>query len=325
MHRLMQRLLEGEPSVTALFRTNPFGAAAPRYCRVRLHAMTPASLEHAARTGQRWRVRDAGVLLPARASNQSVYRHWVSPPELLHPDALYFRRVSPALRAMLAAYAAGSPHDQAVRCESDLRQEEVTLFWQRFVPSIARTRGDFEHIDEATTELHREFGVETVLRCERIAERYVFMLRQKLEPHMYGGVEPTLKPRWATNFHFMLHDLLLDGRERFEHYLTVPASAVARCQDVSPEQLLHFVAVVRNEVLRFHMRMLRISTRLTDAYEDDIPGLIEYRELLTRRPPPTETWVPECSRSDSGLWRCLNFGAEEALTGPEPTRSATTA
>ena len=73
-----------------------------------------------------------------------------------------------------------------------------------------------------------------------------------------------------------------------------------------------------------HWRTLRIASRMTNVFEDDIPGLIAYRALLTRTAPAGETWVPEVTRSDSGVWRCHNFqsadGTEraQAPSGADP-------
>jgi hypothetical protein len=317
MHRTMQRLLEGEPSVRALFGSDPFPDTPPKYCRVRLSAMMPASLEHTAKTGEPWYERDAGVLVTAREKSDLVFRHWLSPPELQHPDMIYYRRASPALKRMLAALAAGTPHTEAVRSESDLRADEVDMFWQDFVPELARTRGDLSAADACAGALRERFGFENMLRLERIAERYVHMLRTRLEPHIYAGAQPAIEKRWCFNFHVLVQDLLLDGRAAFEDYLREPARAAARAASCTPETSLHFITVVRNEVVRFHVETLRIVTRTTTVMEDDIPGLIEHRELLMQRLKSGALWVPEVTRTESGVWQVHNFRPDVRESPPE--------
>jgi hypothetical protein len=270
----------------------------------------PASVAHTQATGERWFERDAGVLLAAREKSELVFRNWLPPPELTHPDFIYYRNASPVLRRMLAALAAGMPHLEAVRLESDIAADEVSRFWQEFLPELARTRGDFAGADGHAQALRERFGVETMLRQERIAERYVHMLRTRLAPHVYGGVAPTLEKRWCFNFHVLVQDLLLDGQAAFEDYMREPARAVERAARCTPDTLLHFIAVMRNETLRFHTRTLRIVTRTTTVMEDDIPGLVEYREQLMSRLPLGEIWLPELTRSETGVWNCLNFRDE---------------
>jgi hypothetical protein len=307
LHRVMQRLLEGEPSVRALFANDPFPDAPPKLCRVTWRALTPNSPEGYRRTRERWQVRPAGVLMAARGRSELVFKHWLSPPELLHPDAVFWRRVSPALGQMLRAYASGTPHQEAVRIASDLSAAEVADFWQEFVPLVARTRGDFASIDAVAAEVEARFGGEGRLRMERIAERYVYLMRPRLEPHIYGGVEPKLKTTWNLSFHFLMQELVLDGREAFEGYLRDPASVAERAARMNEQTLLHFVGVMRNETIRYHGRALRLLRRITKVFEEPIPGILEFRDLLTQHRPADEVWLPECARSESGVWSCSNF------------------
>jgi hypothetical protein len=252
-------------------------------------------------------VRHVGVLFAARTRNPLVFAHWLSPPELFHPDALHWRRISPALRGMLRAVSAGVPLDQAVCLASDLGADEVATFWTEFVPAVARTRGDLAAADETARLVRARFGDQAVLRFERIAERYANMLRSRLEPHFFGKLEPRIGKRSNFRFHLLLHELILDGRERFVQVFADPGLAAARGESQTPESSLHFIAVVRNETVRFHGRTLRIARRMTNVFEQEIPGILEFRDLLSQATPVDEAWLPDCQRSDSGVWRCENF------------------
>jgi hypothetical protein len=305
LHRLVERLLEGEPTVRSLFAVAPFADAPPRYVRISLRALTPASLQTKTRSGQSWHVRHVGTLLSARERDPLVFRHWLSPPELFHPDALHWRRVSPALREMSSALAGGMPVDGAVCVGSDLRADEVTRFWAEFVPLVASTRGDLAAADETSRQVHARFGTQAVLRFERLAERYAFLLRSRLEPHFFGKLEPRIAKRSNFRFHLLLHELILDGRESFAQVLASPGLAAART--VTEQTELHFITVLRNETVRFHGRTLRIARRMTNVFEQEIPGILEFRDLLSRAIPVDEVWLPDCRRSDSGVWRCDNF------------------
>ncbi len=301
VERLAQRLLEGEPSVLALMGHNPFSARPPRYVRVTMRALTPA----AGGAAHPWRTRDLGVGWRARALDPLTFAQWQSPPELFHPDFVHWRKKSFALRAMVREQQ-GLEHE-AVRAHSDLRAEEVEAFWNDFVPAVAEGRSDYARIDAIASEVVQRFGKAQVLRFERLAERYVFLLRMRLEPYLYGDSEPKLSKRSNFRFHLRMHEIVLDGREAYEGMLREPGRAAERSEHTSDRSLLTFVLVVRNQVLRYQGRALRISRSLTNVMEPHIPGILEFKNLLTEWEPPDEAWLPVCTRSEDGVWRCPEF------------------
>jgi hypothetical protein len=306
LHRLAERLLEAEPSVLALLGRDPFFGRPPNFVRVSLRALTPASDDEFA-DGQRWRVRHLGVAFAARARNPLVFSHWLPPPELGHPDFVHWRKKSVALTAMVRAHGSGTPHEVAVRMESDLREDEVARFWTEFVPLVASTRGDFERIDEAARELRERFGEEQNLRFERLVERYAYLLRRVLEPYFYGDALPNIAKRSNFRFHLLLHECILDGLSEYELMLREPGRAAARAERQSDESALHLIGVVRNETIRYHGRALRIARRMTNVVEPFIPGILEFKELLTRHVPEDEDWLPICERAPNGEWSCEGF------------------
>jgi hypothetical protein len=314
LHRIAQRLLEGSPDVRGLFGKDPFAGEVPKYCRISLNALTPNSLSESRRTGEPWLVRKCGVMMTPRMSNPNVYKYWLSPPELFHPDNLFYRRESPALSALLRAVESGMPLREAVRVQSDIYEEEVARFWEAFVPMVAQDRGDYTRVDAIAEQVRTRFGEEGVLRFERIAERYVHVLRTKLEPYFFGKAEPRIKKAWSMTLHLLVQEMILDGEEAYEDMLRHPDRAAERSERTTQESQLHFLGVVRNETLRFHGRTLRIARRMTNVFEEPIPGLMEFRDLLTRQKPADETWLPEIVRTDSGEWHCDNFS--EATPGP---------
>ncbi len=307
MHRIVQRLLEGSPEVRALFGTDPFGDTPPKYCRVRLNALAPASFDHRRKTGEYWHLRELGMLVSPRQSDPNVYKYWLSPPELFHPDSLFHRRVSPALNAMLAAAEAGSPLREAVRVQSDLSAEEVAVFWEEFVPLLATDRANYARVNQLSTLARTRFGDESVLRFERIAERYVHLLRNKLEPYFFGEREPRIKKSWSFTLHLLAHEIILDGEDAYRELLAHPEQAAARLERTTQASQLRFLGVVRNETLRYHGRTLRIARRLTNVFEEVMPGILEFRDLLCEQKPDDETWLPNVERSESGEWHCADF------------------
>jgi hypothetical protein len=305
LERLGQRLLEGEPSVLALLGHNPFPLRPPRYVRVSLRALTPQSMG----AGHRWRSRHLGVAFAPRELDPLPWQHWLPPPELFHPDFVHWRKKSFALRAMVGD--ARALDRDAVRAHSDLTEQEVARFWEDFVPAVASGRESYERIDDIAEAIVERFGKAQVLRFERLAERYVFMLRMRVEPHFCGDKEPKLEKRSNFRFHLLLHEVILDGQEAYEATLLTPGLIVERAQHVTDRSLLTFSLVVRNTTLRYHGRALRIARCMTNVVEPHIPGILEFKDLITEWVPPDEEWLPVCTRSEDGVWSCPDFVAAE--------------
>ena len=312
LHRTAQRLLANEPSVLALFGGNPFPDGAPKFVRVSLRALSPTSLEEQRRHGRRWHVRHVGVAVAAATLTDVPDALWLPPPELMHPDLVHWRRKSRALSAMVKAQRAGMPHEAAVCVESDLTADEAARFWTDFVPEVALSRPDFASIDQASQRTYARFGRAQVLRYERIAERYAFLLRLALEPYFYGDQTPKIEKRSNFKFHLLLHEVILDGKAAYEAMLREPQGAAARAAQQTDASQLYFIGVVRNETVRYHGRALRIARRMTNVAEPFIPGILEFKDLITEAVPPDEAFLPDCTRSDDGVWHC------EGFVQPEP-------
>lgn len=304
LDRLAQRLLEGEPSVLALMGHNPFPARPPKFVRVSLRALTPQGLN----ANHTWRSRHLGVAFEARGLEPLTWQHWLPPPELFHPDFVHWRKKSFALRAMVRDKRA-LDYD-AVRAHSDLQSEEVDRFWEDFVPAVASGRESYGAVDMIASAVEERFGKAQLLRFERLAERYVYLLRLRTEPHFYGDAEPKLAKRSNFRFHLLLHEVVLDGREAYEASLLNPALVVERAAHVSDRSLLAFSLVVRNRTLRYHGRALRIARCMTNVVEPHIPGILEFKDLITEWEPPDEAWLPVCERDEDGVWSSPDFVEE---------------
>ncbi|MDB4975452.1 MAG: hypothetical protein JWN48_3793 [Myxococcaceae bacterium] len=313
LHRTAQRLLDNEPSVLRLFGDNPFAASPPRFVRVSLRALSPTSLDEQRRHGRRWRVRHLGVAFAAQQKRAVPAAEWLPPPELMHPDFVHYRKKSPALQAMVAMHRSGVSHQQAVCVASDLTLAEVAAFWSEFVPEVGRDRADFASVDAAAARVYARFGRAGVQRNERIAERYAYLLRLSLEPYFYGELTPKIDKRSNFRFHLLLHELILDGLEAYAAVLREPGLAAARAAVQTDASALYFIAVIRNETIRYHGRALRIARRMTNVAEPFIPGILEFKELLTEAVPPDEAWLPDCTRQENGVWTC------EGFVEPDPT------
>jgi hypothetical protein len=43
---------------------------------------------------------------------------------------------------------------------------------------------------------------------------------------------------------------------------------------------------------------------MTNVAEPFIPGILEFKDILTEAVPPDEVWLPDCRRSPEGEWSC---------------------
>jgi hypothetical protein len=310
LHRLGQRLIEGEPSVLALMGHNPFPGLPPRFIRVSIRALTPTSIETKRATGEYWEVRHVGVVFPPMSADPLTWTHWLPPPELFHPEFMQRRRRCAALRAMRAAFDRGVPHEEAVRVDSDIRADEVKMFWRDLVPAIAATRGDWQRIHESAAEIRRRFDRGSLLRLERIAERYAFILRVRMEPHLYGDRLPKMPKRSGLRLHFLAHEIILDGREFFETVMRDAGQAVARAERQTEATSLHLVSIFRHEIINYHALTLRISQSLTpldDVDKNMLIGILELRDFICTLKPEGESWIPVCKVDARGEWELDGF------------------
>ncbi|MDD9944741.1 MAG: lipase maturation factor family protein [Myxococcales bacterium] len=213
---LVQRLLEGDAPFANHFRDNPFPDRPPKWIRVSLLAITPTTLEEKRTTGNWWHVRRMCVLYDPVQSDPTIWKRWLEVPECLHPDHVAWRRRAPALQAVLAAEAAGTPRREAVCIESDIPREDVDAFWHEVVPFLTEPgrHNNWARLAETVRELRCRYDMDRLYRFERILERYAWLLRQKLEPHFFGDA-PEL-PFGDDNFlfHLMLQEVVLDRNTR---------------------------------------------------------------------------------------------------------------
>ncbi len=118
-NRVMQRVLEPGSPGKELFTGTPFDNGPPRHARVSLFCFTPATLEERAQCGRHWRILPIGPHLPVTEANEDVWRRWMPPPELFHPEAPGWRRRARVCRG--------------------INQEELCAFWDDFLPFVKNT------------------------------------------------------------------------------------------------------------------------------------------------------------------------------------------
>jgi Lipase maturation factor len=298
--RTVQHLLRNDPLALAQFAANPFPDAPPDLVRVGAVVMTPTSMATHRATGDWWHVRRLGLLLPARGPEHWPERYAYPVPELFHPDWVSFKRRAPALQAIVRAYQNGMEPDQAIIQDSDLTADDVRAFWQEFVPAISIARGDFSRLKERADVLQAKLGIDGIVRFERILERFAWLLRTRTERYQYADSKPTIPIESTFRFQMFLHEAVTDGRDAYLALLAQPETAAARAERSSDALQLWALALLRYDLVMYHVCVFRWQKMLADSYEYKVPGIFEYVPLLISIVPPDEVFRPHTQKCPDG-------------------------
>lgn len=314
---LAQRLLVNDPKVLAHFGLNPFPSAPPKQVRVGMIAMTETRPSELRATGQWWHIRRVGTFIPARGIESWPERLLIPQPELFHPDLLSWKRRAKPLRALSAAFAGGMPAERAVLVESDLTAQDIERFWSEFVPMISQPRADWAHFHERAQTLLRHFGVEGLLRFERVLERFAWLLRDATRPYredIEGG-----KLAFISNYryHMLLHELVTDGRDAYAQTLAAPASVVQRVEQSTDATQLWTLGMLRYDQVMGHVRVFRASEMGLRNVKDGLPSFFEYYHFLADIVPPDETFKPEFVKHPNGEHTIAGFYPPPPLLGSQ--------
>jgi hypothetical protein len=110
---------------------------------------------------------------------------------------------------------------------------DVQRFWSEVVPELAQARGDLSQIHARADAVRARCDVETLLRFERILERFVWLLRIQSEHQRFGRSDPALPVMSNFRYHLLLQECVLDGRDAYLTALSDPAQRRVR-PPVSP-------------------------------------------------------------------------------------------
>jgi hypothetical protein len=303
LHRVVQRVLEGEPGVLRLLGENPFPDGPPTLVRVVHQCLKPASLAERRRSGRWWHARAMCVLHGPVRSDPSLWEHWLPEPEAVHPEMSHWRRRSPTLAALRAA---GERTDVPLRqslCEaSGLTPDDVAAFWEEFVPFVAdpARRADWLFLPRTVNTLQARFGTGRLRVFERIHQRACHLLEARVEPHVYGDRHPHVAFDHAFHLHAALGASVLDGEQTYEALLRGRSSLAEVGRPRSEADLLYATALFRWDLLRFVGLTLRARTELSRA--PDMPfGIGRHKDFLLAHGFGPQ-WFPTCEKRGDGHW-----------------------
>jgi hypothetical protein len=266
--RAMQRLTEPDSPVRRLFGRDPFaGGPPPRFMRARVFALEPTSPAERARTGQWWRRYVIGTHVPAFESNPAMLDDWLPSPETFHWDARFWRRRSPALRALARGAAAAASVDEleaAVTSALCLPPAAIAAFWDDLLPAVTPDgAGAWSRLGDTVAAARARWGVAGMRELERVAGALAVALAAAVDA------------RGETELHtgMLANHLLLLGRAGVDRALRDPVLVRAEQAGMGPATGLWLWGVFRFETLAFHAR----ATRLTRSFhvfpwEPGVPG-----------------------------------------------------
>ena len=318
--QLAQRLLRNDPELLAGLGHNPFPHEPPRYVRIGLIALTPASRAERAATGNLWRVQRLGTYAPARSLDPAPAQLLFPEPELFMAEFVDWKRRAKPLRQIVAALESGKDADVAVCEASDLTAADVEQFWTEVVPLLAEARGDWKQIHHYGAVIGQRYSALDQYRFERVLERYAWLLLTRTERYHWGHTEPQLPPLSSYRFHKLLHEIVLDGREAYHAMLREPAQIIARAERSTLETQLWAFGLLRYDQLMAFVLIFRAGELAGEAHKAGLPGIFEYYGVLSTVVPPSEEFRLQPTKHPNGEHTVPNFYPPEWPLEPNHQR-----
>jgi len=325
MHRMVQRLLEGETTVLQLFASNPFPEP-PQQVRVVMSAVTPTSMADHRATGHWWYVQEMCEVITHRKSDPGVWKRWVPKPESFHPEHDVWRNRSKLCEALSGADidSIDMSNVDIVPCGDGISEKEVASFWDEFIVAAQTSRGDWPTLWKRSQVIAERFGREKLALYERILGRYVFLLRQKVTLDLISKIGlANLMGNWRL--HLLFHDVIAEGKQAYVETLKKPESLVARAGQIGEARLLDLVGLLRPDDLLFEDMKYRYICELkqrpdrrgfiTKVVERDKVGFYSMLEFLLAQKPMAQLWLPKAQLLDSGAWLVEGYKDQTPATG----------
>jgi len=300
LDRAAQHILRGTEEMKRDIGHNPFPNAPPTLVRVSTYVLAPTTPSELRQTGNRWRVRRLGTLIPARGKEDWIEQLAIPEPELFHPEYVHYKRKSAPLKAIVHAFESGMDADSAVIVGSELTSSDVARFWQEFVPALAVARGDWTRVHERAQAMKDAFDPVQMHMFERIMARYAWLLRLRTESHFERDATPKIEVHSLFRYELLLNELIIDGHDACHAVLRDPGSAAARTATSTDTTQLWSLTLMRYDMMMFHACTFRWNEIGRHAYKYKINGIFEFFPLLVETQPPDEVFCPRITKHDDG-------------------------
>jgi hypothetical protein len=269
------------------------------------------------RTGEWWHVQRLGCLSLPRGPEAWMTELQAPHPETFHPDFTASKRRAAPLRAMLDAYRGGMELDQAVlQGTDDLDAADVRKFWDEFLPLAQREHGDWSQIHTRAEQLMARFGVGGLYRMERIMERYLWILHERVADDPAGAAAVDALNITHSRYHWTLHTVVLQGRETLLQLLAAPSGVAPVVQRATDETRLWLLTLLRYEPVMGLVCAFRWSDVGELFHGANCPGIAEYYPFLVKVRPPSEAFRPHWVKHEDGEFTVDGFYPPPAVVPP---------
>jgi lipase maturation factor 1 len=313
LERGAQRLLTNDPEIKRELGDNPFPDTAPNFVRVSCYGLAPTSPRERKETGDLWRVRRIGELMPPQGHAPWMDEQSVPEPELFHPDYAGFKARAFPLCEIVRLFKEGVDPDQAVLAVSDLTSEEVERFWSVFVPALAEHRGEWDKLHEHAADFAARFHPVELYRFERLLGRFSWLLRTQTDRHFVQGQQPKIELISNWRYEMLTQEIVIDGREDYLSILREPSRAAERARRTTDQTQLWALAMIRYDVMIFHVRTFRWHEIGNHGARYKVHGIFEYNDMLQKIVPLDEEWRPLPKKQPDG-----EFIVDGIYYGPNP-------
>lgn len=308
--RIMQRLLECEPSVARLFGKAPFSEGRPPIkIRMRMYALSPTTPEERAQTGNWWHRHEIGEHLPEVGRDDEAWNRWPPTPDQFHWDALLWRRRTGELARLW---------EEAARCVDACALVQRTApprlapmvdeLFTDFLPAAYRHGADWTRIAEVRDELLRRFSPEKLDAFERVLRRLAYVLAARLHPYWQRAASPALETDYFR-LGLLAQHIIAKGRGTLDEVMRDPSRAAAYLAEMSVEEGGFLTILWNHEEAITDARKWRLREVSLTPPEDKLMAIVSgsfvFQRIVSERFPQTrEENLPAVSRLiDTGEWR----------------------
>ena len=316
-HSLMQRILEGEPSVLSLFRHNPFSQdSPPRLVRMTLYRFQPTTPAERHCSGRWWTRTFAGTHLPPTQLNTRFWEQPTFGADLFHPDAIHWKRRSPRIRALQRLAETGSADQLWPAIGTELSMD-VRVFWNEFIPLANRSGHDWQLMPEMVAQFREMYDWRQRQELEVMLNRLSLALLAKLEPYFLGKSEPQLIVSEYFQLCLLTHHIMAKGQTAYVDTLRDPTKASQYLTDFEPEHAFYYLGLFWFDTLVYQARKFRLAMQIsTVIWGNGLPGFLELVPFISRQFTDIgEENLPILHRNPvNGEWLVMEKQLESVLT-----------
>jgi hypothetical protein len=301
MDRLLERLMEPDSPVRALFGRVPFDGL-PARMRIRLYMFSTTTPAELAATGRYWHRDLIGTHTPERGPDPTLFARWLPEAEQFHPDERWARRRVPRIGPLLDA-----PDLNTVRAV--LRPRPAALwetFWNDVVPAVrdAAPRG-WSAIEDLAQRLKCTYGPLDLNALDQVRGAVTTAVLERLDPHVLGRSTPRLEVPSYFHASLLAHAVVLDGAGRTEEALANPIVLLdGWTPDVAARGLM-FITAMTPDMMALHARTQRVMAAALPPSPPPaaaVPGFVRVMPLLSAAFIEPGESIPVSTQRSDGEW-----------------------